>query len=65
MDNEEVPGRVGFGQYALSKWRDLPDDYLRYLISDKCKTTEENKAKARKEILIRDRRAGPLRYFNG
>ena len=48
-----IPGRVGFGKYPLSKWEDLPREYLEYLISKDCKTTIQNKGKAKQELINR------------
>jgi uncharacterized protein (DUF3820 family) len=41
---------IDFGKYAMSKWKDLPGDYLDYLVSDECHTPQENKRKALIEI---------------
>ena len=49
-EREVILGNVGFGKFAMSKWRDLPENYLEYLVSDECLTNDENKAKARKEL---------------
>jgi len=59
----EIPGRCGFGQYALSKWTDLPRNYLEYLITDECHTSEENKAKAKIELRNRDLQPGQMKLF--
>jgi hypothetical protein len=57
------PGRLGFGQYPLSKWRDVPYDYLRYIVSIHCKTSIENKEKALHEMNEREKLPLFKRYW--
>lgn len=46
-------GRVPFKRYEDKTWEELPTKYLKYLVSRKCKTSEENKNIA--EEILRER----------
>ena len=48
--------RLGFGKYALTKWKDVTDEHLAFLVSDDCRTTDERKKNAQFEIDRRKRR---------
>lgn len=59
MNDEMVWNRkLGFGKYALSKWKDMEDEYLEFLVSNECRTSEENKRLARIEIERRWNKGG-------
>ena len=62
-ERELIRGNVGFGKFALSRWSDLPEDYLEYLVTDECLTSEENKNKARKELRNRLIQPGQMKLF--
>jgi len=56
----EDPGAVDFGQHKGKKWRDLPEKYLKFIISEDCKTKAKNKAKAAAELHNRHIISGQL-----
>ena len=43
-------GVIDFGKFKGEKWDDLKIDYLEYLISEECNTSEENKRIAKKVL---------------
>lgn len=56
-------GVVPFGRFKGMKWSALNEDYLRYLISDECNTSTENKCLARRELDQRIAIDGQIRMF--
>ena len=61
--NKTDYGAVTFGVYAGKPWSQVPKDYLVYICSDECRTSEQNKAIAKKELLQRDVLDGQIEMF--
>lgn len=62
-EDREFMGKIRFGKFNGDDWMQLSDDYLQFLISDKCYTSAENKAKARKVIKEKKKIPGQGRLF--
>ena len=56
-------GVIGFGKFQGRKWSEVPDDYLRFLVSSKCYTNRDNKWMARTELFQRRVAEGQLSLF--
>ena len=47
-------GFVPFGKFKGNRWSSLPKDYLSFIISDDCYTSQANKEIAKKELQQRE-----------
>jgi len=56
-------GKINFGTYKGKEWNDLPKDYLQYLISDECRTSEKNKNIAKQVLSQYDIVDGQLSFI--
>lgn len=56
-------GGIDFGVHAGKNWNELDRDYLQYLISDKCWTSEVNKETAQKVLDQYDLKDGQFPLF--
>ena len=56
-------GIINFGVYKGNRYESLPIDYLKYLISDECKTTKKNKETAKKVLLSKHDIPGQIKLF--
>ena len=48
--NRKNNGVIHFGKFKGRRWDTLDIEYLEFIVSDKCYTSEENKDKAREEL---------------
>jgi hypothetical protein len=63
IEKREDLGYCGFGKYAMTKWKDLPREYIEFIASDKCHTSDYNKEKARKELQNREKTDGQINFL--
>lgn len=56
-------GLIPFGKFKGTFWKDVPKDYLQFIITDDCYTNEDNKATAKKELAQRDVLNGQIEMF--
>jgi uncharacterized protein (DUF3820 family) len=61
-ERKEIQGIVGFGKFAMSKWKDLPKEYLEFIASNECYTSNVNKEKAKLELNERKKVPGQLNF---
>jgi len=57
-------GHIDFGRYKGSLWSDILIDYLEYIISDECHTSQENKNIAKLELNNRNNIEGQGLMFS-
>jgi len=56
-------GIISFGRFNGKKWSEVPEGYLKYLISEECLTNDRNKEIADKELKQRNILDGQIEMF--
>lgn len=63
VDHVKNNGVINFGKMAGKRWSEMRDDYLDFILSEKCYTSRENKEIAKQEKNNRKIIDGQIRMF--